>query len=106
MRFVLTVDHGVRMRKHLCNVLIVECIYLLILCEGVVQHIHDYAGIIHHAQCVKDTQLLLILLLHMAFKADVILPLFHQFRMVLMLLTLRWRTPTKVVCYSISSFII
>ena len=53
MRFVLTVDHGVRMRKHLCNVLIVECIYLLILCEGVVQHIHDYAGIIHHAQCVQ-----------------------------------------------------
>jgi hypothetical protein len=42
------------MRQNLGNVLIVEYIYLLILCEGVIKHVHDDAGVIHHAESVES----------------------------------------------------
>lgn len=41
-----------------------------------------------------------------AFRADVMLPFFHQLYMTLTLLSLLCRTPTRVVCCSIISFMI
>jgi len=54
MSLILAVDEVGGMRYDLCDVLIVEAVDLLILSEGIIEHVHDDAGVVHHAEGVQS----------------------------------------------------
>ena len=55
MCLVLAVDKGYRMGNDLSDILVIEHIDSLVLCEGVIEHVHYHTHVIHHVQGVYGT---------------------------------------------------
>lgn len=52
MCFVLAVDQRGRMWKDLDQIVIVQLVYLLVVCKGAVQNIHNNASVVHHTESI------------------------------------------------------